>query len=160
MIEDAVALAARVAPCITDPDFAFAAAAKAVIRGAILRWNDAGSGALNTEQLEDYSYSTDTRQPRRGLFWPSEISQLQDMCRTGGPAGAFSLDTVADGERARGHLRAELRGPVLLLRCGPHPGPAAVRERSLPVDCPATSSLRGADGHPGDARRRHAQGCR
>lgn len=95
MIEDALALAARVAPCINDPEFSFAAAAKAVIRGAILRWNDAGSGALTSEQLEDYRYVTDSRQPRRGMFWPSEIEQLQDLCRTGGPSGAYSFDTIA-----------------------------------------------------------------
>lgn len=95
MIEDALALAARVAPCIVDADFAYAGAAKAVLRGAILRWNDAGSGALQSERVDDYQYTTDNRQTRRGMFWPSEITQLQELCRTSGPAGAFSVDTVS-----------------------------------------------------------------
>lgn len=106
MIEDALALAARVAPCITDPDFAATAAAKAIIRGAILRWNDAGSGALTSEQLEDYRYTTDSRQPRRGMFWPSEIEQLQELCRTSGPSGAFSFDTVASTSGAHSDICA------------------------------------------------------
>jgi hypothetical protein len=94
MIEDALALAARVAPCIADEDFAHAGAAKALLRGAILRWNEAGSGSLQSESLDDYSYTQDTRQPRRGLFWPSEITQLQELCSTSGPSSAFAVDTV------------------------------------------------------------------
>ena len=98
MIEDALALAARVAPCITEDSFTYEAAAKAVLRRAILRWNDAGSGALTQETLgNDYSYSTDTRDQRgsrSGLFWPSEIQQLQDLCK-GEDSGAFQIDTVS-----------------------------------------------------------------
>jgi hypothetical protein len=94
MIDDALALAARVAPCILDATFTYDGAAKAIIRGAILRWNDAGSGALQSETAGDYSYTRDTRQPRRGLFWPSEIEQLQDLCKGEQTSGAFSIDTA------------------------------------------------------------------
>jgi hypothetical protein len=97
MIADALALAARVAPCITDADFAYPDAAKAILRSAVLRWNDRGSGALTQETLgSDYSYSTDTRDSRgnrSGLFWPSEIEALQDLCKGEDTSGAYAIDT-------------------------------------------------------------------
>jgi len=95
MIEDAVALAARVAPCILEDTFTNEAAARAILRGAILRWHEAGSGALQSEAIGGYNYTVDSRQTRRGMFWPSEIEQLQSLCQTGGPAGAFGIDTVS-----------------------------------------------------------------
>lgn len=98
MIEDAMALAARVAPCITDEDFAYAAAAKAILRGAVLRWHESGTGALTqkTENTGPFGHGVtyDTRQQRRGMFWPSEIEQLQELCRGPEASGAFSIDTV------------------------------------------------------------------
>lgn len=93
MIEDAVATAALVAPCILEDDFQYDKAAKAIIRGAILRWNDAGTGAITQEAAGPFSVSVDTRQPRRTMFWPSEIQQLQELCKTSTP-GAFSVDTA------------------------------------------------------------------
>lgn len=96
MIDDVMALAARVAPCILASDFVHGAAAKAILRRVILRWNEQGSGALTTESVDDYSGTTDTRQPSKNLFWPSEIAQLQDLCKTGEETtGAFSIDTVS-----------------------------------------------------------------
>lgn len=80
MIDDALALAARVAPCILDDTFAYAAAAKAILRGAILRWNDSGSGALQAQTAGPFGQTLDTRQVRKGMFWPSEIEQLQELC--------------------------------------------------------------------------------
>lgn len=95
MIDDALALAARVAPCITDSTFAYDAAAKAILRGAVLRWNDAGSGGVSQQSAGPFQVSMDTRQQRRGMFWPSEIEQLQDLCRDGDLRGqAFSIDTT------------------------------------------------------------------
>lgn len=127
MIEDAVALAERVAPCISSDDFAFATAAKAVLRAAILRWNESGTGAVQTERLDDYSYTTDTRYPaRRGMFWPSEIEQLQELCRTSGPAGAFSVDTVGQLGAAHADICALNFGAVYC-SCG------AVLTQNLPL---------------------------
>lgn len=95
MIDDALALAARVAPCIIEPAFAHDRAAKAILRRIVLRWNEQGAGAMLVESVDDYSSTTDTRQPSRNLFWPSEISQLQELCKTGDEStGAFSVDTV------------------------------------------------------------------
>ena len=94
-IDDALAIAALVAPCITDDDFAYPGAAKAIIRGAVLRWNDAGSGAVQQEQAGPFGVTVDTRQQRRGMYWPQEITQLQDLCKSSDDAGkAFSVDTA------------------------------------------------------------------
>ena len=95
MIVDAIALAARVAPCILLTTFLYGAAAKAILRGAILRWHEAGSGALQSQTTGPFGQVLDTRQQRRGMFWPSEIEALAALCRTAADAtGAFSVDTV------------------------------------------------------------------
>lgn len=95
MIDDALALAARVAPCITTSTFAYDAAAKAILRGAVLRWNDAGAGALASQQLGSLGQTYDTGSQRRSLFWPSEIEALQELCRDGDlMKQAFSIDTT------------------------------------------------------------------
>ncbi|MFC9769463.1 hypothetical protein, partial [Rhodococcus jostii] len=82
MIDDAIATAAVVAPCILDEDFTQEAAAKAILRGAILRWHDAGNGAVVTQAAGPFSQALDTRQVRRAMFYPSEITDLQRLCRT------------------------------------------------------------------------------
>lgn len=94
MIDDALALAARVAPCILEATFTYEAAAKAIIRGAILRWNEAGTGASTSLQAGPFGQTLDTRQTRKGMFWPSEIEQLQELCRGAELVGAFNVDTV------------------------------------------------------------------
>ena len=99
MIADALAMARLVAPCIDDADFKHADAAKAVLRGAILRWNDAGSGVLtqHTDTAGPFSsqQSYDTRQARRSLFWPSEIDQLKKLCESQTNT-AWGYDTLPD----------------------------------------------------------------
>lgn len=80
MIEDAEALAVLVAPCITEEGFAFTAAVKAILRGALMRWNDSGTGALQAQTAGPFGQTLDTRQERRAMFWPSEIEQLQNLC--------------------------------------------------------------------------------
>lgn len=94
MIEDALAIAASIAPCILTAEFEFAGAAKAIIRGAILRWNEAGSGAYAQQTTGPFSASIDTRVARRGMFWPSEITDLQKLCSASGSGGAWSIDTA------------------------------------------------------------------
>lgn len=105
MIEDAEAMAVLAAPCLSDPEFqgdtAKVAAVKAILRGAILRWDDAGSGALSQHSqtagpwTESESY--DTRTPRRAMFWPTEIAQLRDLCGNSGSSGrAFEVDTIPE----------------------------------------------------------------
>lgn len=99
MVDTALARAARVAPCIRDDTLSadHSEAAKGVIRDAILRWNDGGSGALATRTVGAVSEGYDTRQQRRSLFWPSEIEELQAICaehRGDEASGAYSVDTI------------------------------------------------------------------
>ncbi|MFC9769751.1 hypothetical protein [Rhodococcus jostii] len=94
MIDDAIATAAVVAPCILDEDFTAGAAAKAIIRGALVRWAEAGSGAVVTQAAGPFSQALDTRQVRRAMFYPSEITDLQRLCRTIGRGRAFTIDTI------------------------------------------------------------------
>ena len=101
MIDDAESSALLVAPCL-DPDLEDydlsdlrQNAVKAVLRAAILRWNDAGTGAFQQQTTGPFGVTLDTRQTRRGMFWPSEIEQLQEICRFGvDDGGAFNIDTV------------------------------------------------------------------
>lgn len=96
MITDALAMAAHIAPCTADDEFLHAAAAKAVIRGAILRWHQAGNGGVTQLQALGFSQTLDSRpQSSRGLFWPSEIEQLQQLCSDNSTPGIWSYDTVA-----------------------------------------------------------------
>lgn len=95
MIEDALGMAEVHAPCINDPAFAHRRAAKAILRGAILRWNEAGAGAAVTQSGGIYGQTVDTRQPRKAMFFPSEIDQLRKLCRPDDDTGgAYSIDTL------------------------------------------------------------------
>ena len=73
MIDDAMAMAALAAPCIKSEEFGNPAAVKAILRSAILRWNDAGNGAVVQEQAGPFQHTIDTRQARRSMFWASEV---------------------------------------------------------------------------------------
>ena len=95
MIEDAEAMALMAAPCLsgtlTDQQ---RKAAKAILRAAVLRWNDQGTGALQQESIGPYGSTYDTRQQRRGLFWPSEIEALQTVCATTSSRMVFTVQTL------------------------------------------------------------------
>lgn len=114
LVRDGLAMARRIAPCIEQDDFEFADAAAAIIRGAVLRWADSGSGALSSEQSSagpfSMTQSYDTRQARRSLFFPSEITELQKLCREN-VDGAFATDTIPP--RPRGCIRDPLGCPYL-----------------------------------------------
>ena len=103
MIEDAEATAILTAPCLEDlpDDSPKRAAVKAVLRAAILRWHDAGTGAVQQVSAGPFQQSIQV-QARRSLFWPSEIEQLQGLCKHGDDKKAFAVDTVGGG--AGGHL--------------------------------------------------------
>lgn len=97
MIVDALAMAKLIAPCITDDDFAHADAAKAVIRGAILRWDESGAGGRTqvTDTVGPFAHSEAYQQPsRRALFWPSEIDQLRKLCSDPESSGAWGYDAI------------------------------------------------------------------
>lgn len=95
MIADATATALRVAPCLIDinTDQLLLDAAKAVLRRAILRWHEGGAaGSVTQQSAGPFQQSIDVRRPQ-GLFWPSEIEELQGLCR-GASDGAFTVDTL------------------------------------------------------------------
>ena len=102
MIADAEAMASMVAPCITDPEFLAdavrVAQVKAILRGAVLRWHDAGSGAITQATAGAFNQTVDTRTDRKGMFWPSEIVQLRDICSefAGGSYDAGGVDMIYD----------------------------------------------------------------
>ena len=101
MIDDAEAMAVLAAPCITDATFTNQAAVKAILRGAVIRWNDSGSGALQAQQAGPFGQTLDTRQERRGMFWPSEIVSLQSLCANA-QGGAYSVSLAGPDSTSTG----------------------------------------------------------
>lgn len=106
MIDDTLARAKRLAPClageVTDD---VAAAARAILRRIILRWHDSGSGAIQQTSFTTGPYTEqqtiDTRTREKAMFWPTEIKELQDLCRevTHEKGQAFSINMGASGSR-------------------------------------------------------------
>lgn len=94
MIAGANAKAARVAPCLkATPTSDQLDEARLVLIGAIRRWAEAGSGALQSQQAGPFGMTVDTRQRTGYNLWPSEIEALQDICKAAGEGGqeAFSI---------------------------------------------------------------------
>jgi hypothetical protein len=127
MIDDALALAAQVAPCILEDTFEQEGAARAILRGAVLRWNEAGTGALQSQTAGPFGQQIDTRQQRRGMFWPSEITQLQRLCAGDTGAEAFAVDTVPTGGIQQHADTCALRFGAQYCSCG------AVLTQGLPL---------------------------
>ena len=137
MIADAEAMAVLAAPCITQPlftsDEGLMAALRAVLRGAILRWHDSGSGVVTQQQAGPFGQTIDTRQVRRGMFWPSEVTQLRDLCtRFSGSSSnrAFSFSPAGYGS---GHLPwCSLAFGALYCSCGVDIAGVPIFEDPLP----------------------------
>lgn len=117
MIEDVLAQAVIVAPCLLREDLPehVRLAARAILRGAVLRWHERGglSAAVQqaTEQVSaiGFQHSRTTTTESRGsgrLLWPSEISDLEAMCR------ALTDEDDGYGHRAFGVDLAVTREPV------------------------------------------------
>lgn len=100
MIDDALALAARVAPCILTDELSEqdVAAAKAILRGAILRWDDQGTGQQAQLTAGIFQMNPNTSQPRRSLLLPSEIKTLTAICGGSGTRRAYSVDLIPEGD--------------------------------------------------------------
>lgn len=104
-VAGANARASRVAPCLAATDPAPTddqiAEAKLILIGAVMRWSQAGSGALQTQTQTAGVFTSgttfDTRQRTGFNLWPSEITQLQDICKTGGKSKAYAVDTIGCG---------------------------------------------------------------
>ena len=100
MVDDALAMAARIAPCLTTTlDPSVLAAAKAILRRSVMRWKEAGNGAVTQQTAGPYSQSMEVRNSR-GLFWPSEITDLQQLCNDGVGGGAYEVDTMPPTARS------------------------------------------------------------
>lgn len=97
-VDGANARASRVAPCLdSGPTDGQLAEAKLILVGAVVRWSQAGSGAFQSQSAGPYSVTVDTRQRGGFNLWPSEITQLQDICKSGSESQAYSVDTVGSG---------------------------------------------------------------
>lgn len=69
------------------------AEARLVLVGAVKRWSEAGAGAFQTQTAGPFGVGVDTRQRTGFRLWPSEISQLEEVCSAGtdDSSGAFSI---------------------------------------------------------------------
>jgi hypothetical protein len=98
MVAGANAKAARVAPCLSSNDPAPAedqvAEAKLILIGAVKRWVEAGSGALQSQTAGPFGVTVDTRQRGGFNLWPSEIEQLQAICKDVNAGKAYAIDTA------------------------------------------------------------------
>jgi hypothetical protein len=104
MVAGANAKASRVAPCLTwdgtedgkpVPTDDQLAEAKLILIGAVKRWAEAGSGALQAQTAGPFGVTVDNRQRTGFNLWPSEITDLQNICKTDdAQKGAFSIDTA------------------------------------------------------------------
>jgi hypothetical protein len=101
MLAGANAKAARIAPCLADgadpaPTGDQLAEARLVLLSALVRWADAGSGAYQQQSAGPFAVTVDTRQRGGYNLWPSEIEQLQAICRAGDGTGGgmFAVDTA------------------------------------------------------------------
>lgn len=115
MIADAEAKAVIAAPLLGDPTELTEvqrAQVKAILRDAILRWNDRGSGALTQTSIGQVSVSADTRVSSRNLFTAAELDLLRAIAAPGqAGGGAFAID-LAQREPSAGIdfcLRPDLR---------------------------------------------------
>lgn len=98
-VDGANARASRVAPCLASADPAPTddqiAEARLVLIGAVIRWSQAGAGAYQSQNAGPFGFTLDTRQRTGFNLWPSEITQLQDICKNGSESSAFAYDTVS-----------------------------------------------------------------
>lgn len=107
MIDDATAMATLVAPCLASDSGVTLSASqegtvRAVLRRAVLRWNEVGTGAVSQSTSGPFSQSVDTtRVASKSLFWPSEIADLQAVCRAASetPTDTRAVFTIATGRR-------------------------------------------------------------
>ncbi|OYO07889.1 hypothetical protein CGZ94_20690 [Enemella evansiae] len=106
-VAGANARALRLAPCLADADADTVAEAKLILIGAVQRWSQAGAGSYSQTQqtagpfVLDQTY--DTRQRTGFTFWPSEVAQLQGLCRSQDHGKAFSVDTLPTWQAPTSH---------------------------------------------------------
>ena len=107
MVAAANAKASRVAPCLTwdgapgsdtpAPSAGTVAEAQLILIGAVKRWIESGSGALQTQTAGPFGMTTDTRSRTGYALWPSEINALQEVCSEGRDNSAAAFSVVPSG---------------------------------------------------------------
>lgn len=103
MVAGANARALRVAPCLAEEGKdAARTEAKLILVGAIQRWSEAGSGAMQSVNAGPFGQTLDTRQRTGFNLWSSEVELLQQLCATDGE-GAFAIDTAHGTHTPRTH---------------------------------------------------------
>ncbi|WP_418061736.1 hypothetical protein [Pimelobacter simplex] len=127
MVAAANAAAVRVAPCLgwdgTDPAKPAPtpeqlAEAKLILIGAVSRWVAAGAGAFTQQTAGPFSVSVDTRQRGGYRLWPSEIGDLQAICKPeSGETAAYMVDMTGLPPL----LGNPLAGAVVNAHCGYEP---------------------------------------
>ena len=111
LIKQAESQAKLAAPCLSgDLTDDQVDALKGILTSAVVRWYEAGSGALGQQSVGPFALTPDTR-VRRGAFWPTEIRDLQRICgaRNGGRGLPHTIDTGSHRERSLLWLRPDLR---------------------------------------------------
>lgn len=118
LIDGAIAQAMLVAPCLAQEDDLTQlqiAQFKSVLTAVVLRWNDQGAAAVVTvsETAGPYTHqqTVDNTQARRGLFWPSELDLLQQICAGSGQRRSGTHDTSPQPENDPLY-RARINGPL------------------------------------------------
>ena len=126
-IEDAEAMARLAAPClasiITDSDLA--ATVRAILRGALMRWRDQGTGVKTsvTKQAGAFQLSetTDNRswiQTKGGIFTADELDDLRRLCSPAANATSGTASTVALSPLAIHDQTCSLVFGALYCSCG------------------------------------------
>ena len=99
MIRTAWVRALRFAPCLKEEDFddeADLEIVKDVLRGAILRWAERGSGAVTQRNAGEYGETL--KASDTALFRPQEIRDLQSLCSGYRKRGlATTISTIPTG---------------------------------------------------------------
>ena len=94
MIRSVRARAVSIAPCLNGdltPDQV--ETVRAILLDAVVRWADAGSGAVTHQAAGPFTQTVDARVDRRGAFIKSELDDLRGICDEvrGMSSGAFSI---------------------------------------------------------------------
>ena len=123
MIRVVSARATALAPCIAGPlTPAQTETVRAILLDAVVRWGEAGSGAVRTQTAGPFSQTVDTTQDRRGVFLASEFADLRGTLAGAAreafsiiPGGARPVGVSTEYGRERDALdlrRARMRGWV------------------------------------------------
>ena len=102
-IRDAVAMAVTIAPGLKTADQDTQDAAAGVIRGAIVRWGEAGAGGVASQSKTMGPFSTqESYRQRSSMFFPSEEALLKRLADSASRR-VYSVDMLPD--EARGPYR-------------------------------------------------------